>query len=112
MLSLEEAVHIALAHNLNLQNTVDSVSSARISQGLAASRFDIKLTPAFAGGFGSQVGQDRRYGLEAAKLLPYGATVTASAASDFGRSAFGSVNASNLSFTVTQPLLRGFGRKT
>ncbi len=111
VLSVEEAVHLALAHNLNLHNTVDSVSSARISQGLAESRFNIKLTPAFASGFGSQAGQDQRYGLEASKLLPYGATVTASAASDFARSAFGNVNASNLSFTVTQPLLRGFGPK-
>ena len=111
VVSVKEAVQLALAHNLNLQTTVDSVSSARISQGLAASRFDIKLTPSFAGGFGSQVGQDRRYGLEASKLLPYGTTVTASAASDFARSEFGNLNASNLSFTVTQPLLRGFGPK-
>ena len=51
VLSVEEDVHLALAHNLNLHNTVDSVSSARISQGLAESRFDIKLTPAFASGW-------------------------------------------------------------
>ncbi|MGH9461013.1 MAG: TolC family protein [Vicinamibacteria bacterium] len=111
VLSVEEAVQLALAHNLSLQDTVDSVYGAQISQDLAESRFDIKLTPSFAGGFGSQVGDDRRYGFEASKLLPYGATVTANASSDLARNEFTSLTASNLSFTLTQPLLRGFGPK-
>lgn len=111
VLSVEEAVQLALAHNLNLQDTVDSVYSAQISQGLAASSFGLKLTPSFAGGFGSQAGQDRRYGLEASKLLSYGTTVTASAFSDFAGTDLGNLTASNLSFTVTQPLLRGFGTR-
>jgi outer membrane protein TolC len=112
VLSLEEAVNIALSNNLNLQSTVDSVSSAQISTGLAASRFGFKLTPTFAGGFGSETGQDRRYGFEASKLLPYGASVSASARSDFVRNEFGNITGSHLDFTVTQPLLRGFGKKT
>ena len=112
VLSLDEAVHLALRNNLNLMSSADSVASARISQGLAESRFGVKLTPSFAGGFGSEVGQDRRYGFGASKLLPYGATVTASAASDFARNEFGNLTASQLTFTATQPLLRGFGPKS
>jgi outer membrane protein TolC len=111
VLSVEEAVQLALSNNLSLQDTVDSVYSAQISQDLAESRFGIKLTPSFAGGFTSQVGDDRRYGFEASKLLPYGATLTANASSDFARNEFTSLTASNLSFTLTQPLLRGFGPK-
>ena len=111
VLSLEEAVNMALADNLNLQTTVDTVSSSHISKGLAESRFDFKLTPSFAGGFGSEIGRDRVFGFEAAKLLPYGATVSANAQSDFTRNQFGEVTGSHLTFTVTQPLLRGFGRK-
>jgi len=38
--------------------------------------------------------------------------VTASAQSDFTRNQFGEVTGSHLTFTVAQPLLRGFGRKT
>ncbi len=112
VLSLEEAVNMALADNLGLQTTIDNVSSSQISKGLAESRFDFKLTPSFAGGFGSEIGRDRVFGFEAAKLLPYGATVTASAQSDFTRNQFGEVTGSHLTFTVTQPLLRGFGLKT
>jgi outer membrane protein TolC len=111
VLSVEEAVRLALANNISLQDTVDSVYGAQISQDLAESRFHVKLTPSFAGGFGSQVGEDRRYGFEASKLLPYGATVTANASSDFARNELTSLTASNLSFTLTQPLLRGFGPK-
>ncbi len=112
VLSLEEAVNMALADNLNLQTTIDTVSRSQISKGLAESRFDFKLTPSLAGGFGSEIGQDRVFGFEAAKLLPYGATVTASVQSDFTRNQFGEVTGSHLTFTVAQPLLRGFGRKT
>ncbi len=112
VLSLEEAVNMALADNLNLQTTIDTVSRSQISKGLAESRFDFKLTPSLAGGFGSEIGRDRVFGFEATKLLPYGATVTASAQSDFTRNQFGEVTGSHLTFTVAQPLLRGFGRKT
>lgn len=111
VLSLEEAVNMALADNLSLQTTIDTVSSSQISKGLAESRFDFKLTPSFAGGFGSEIGRDRVFGFQAAKLLPYGATVIASAQSDFTRNTFGEVSGSHLTFTVTQALLRGFGRK-
>jgi outer membrane protein TolC len=112
VLSLETAVNMALADNLGLQTTIDNLSSSQISKGLAESLFDFKLTPSFAGGFGSEIGRDRVFGFEAAKLLPYGATVTTSAQSDFTRNQFGEVTGSHLTFTVTQPLLRGFGKKT
>src|SRR3990172_11516429 len=80
VLSLDEAVHLALRNNLNLMSSADSVASAQISQGLAESRFGVKLTPSLAGGFGSAVGPGSPYGFGASKLLPYGATGTASAA--------------------------------
>ena len=112
VLSLEEAVNMALADNLNLQTTIDTVSRSQIGKGLAESRFDFKLTPSLAGGFGSEIGRDRVFGFQAAKLLPYGATVTARAQSDYTRNQFGEVTGSLLTFTVAQPLLRGFGRKT
>src|SRR3989304_1472364 len=76
VLSLDEAVHLALRNNLNLMSSADSVASARISQGLAESRFGVKLTPSFAGGFGSEVGQDRRYGFRGPKPPPFGGAGT------------------------------------
>src|SRR3972149_9640166 len=73
VLSLDEAVHLALRNNLNLMSSADSVASARISQGLAESRFGVKLTPSFAGGFGSAGGGGWPLRFRAPKALPHSA---------------------------------------
>ena len=82
VVSLEEAVELALVNNLNLLSTMDQVSGAQVSEGLAKSQFGFKVTPSFAGGVGSQVSSDQRYGLDVSKLLPFGATVSANVRSD------------------------------
>ena len=111
VLGLEEAVKLALVNNLHLMSTVDSVQGAQISQSLAESRFNFKVTPSYARGVGEQSVLDQRFGLDVAKLLPFGATVTGSYRADAARNDFGNLNNSALSFGVTQPLLRGFGKK-
>ena len=116
-LSLEEAVKLALVNNLNLQSTMDNVQSSHISEELSESRFNLKVTPSFAKGFGQDAGVDQQFGLEASKLLPYGTTVSASMRTDANRALlteFGNLqtfNNSAILFGVTQPLLRGFGTK-
>ncbi len=109
LLSIEEAVNLALVNNLNMQATMDMVAGAQISEGLAKSAFGLKLTPSFAKGFGGETTLDQRYGLDVSKLLPYGTMVAASVRSDLSRNEFGSLTNSGVSFLLTQPLLRGFG---
>ncbi len=46
-----------------------------------------------------------------AKLLPFGTTITGSYRADAASNDFGNLNNSALSFGVSQPLLRGFGKK-
>lgn len=109
VLSIEEAVKLALMNNLHLQSTMDQVSSADISEGLAASQFGLKVSPFFARGFGSEATVDQRYGVDFSKLLPFGTTVSANLRSDVARNEVGNLAHSAVGVTLTQPLLRGFG---
>jgi outer membrane protein len=112
ILTLEEAVKLALIENLNLQSSVDVVQGAMIGENLAESRFNFKVTPSYERGFGESSLVDQGLGVEISKLLPFGTTITGGLRSDWAGSDLGNFNASALSFRVTQPLLRGFGKKT
>jgi outer membrane protein TolC len=112
VLTLEDAVKLALVENLNLQSSVDVVQGAAIGENLAESRFNFKLTPSYERGFGESSLLDQGVGLEVSKLLPFGTTVTGSMRSDWASPELGNVNASAVSLRVTQPLLRGFGKST
>ncbi|GMR24436.1 MAG: hypothetical protein BMS9Abin37_2981 [Acidobacteriota bacterium] len=112
VLSLAEAVRLALVNNLNLLATVDVVQGAQISEQVAESRFNFKVTPSYARGIGEQSVVDQRFGLEVTKLLPLGTTVTGSYRSDAASNQLGNFNNSIVGFGMTQPLLRGFGKKT
>jgi outer membrane protein TolC len=112
VLTLEEAVRLALIENLNLQSTVDVVQGSIIGEGLAESRFNFKLTPSYARGIGESSLVDQGLGLDVSKLLPFGTTVTAGVRSDWTGGELGNVNTSLATLQVTQPLLRGFGKRT
>ncbi len=110
ILTLEEAVRLALVENLNLQTSVDVLQGALIGESLAESRFNLKLTPSYERGFGESSLVDQGVGLEVSKLLPFGTTLTGGLRSDWTGGDLEYVNASAVSFRVTQPLLRGFGK--
>jgi outer membrane protein TolC len=112
VLTLEEAVKLALVNNLNLQSSVDVVQGASISENLAESRFNFKVTPSYARGFGQESVVDQRLGLEVSKLLPFGTTITGGLRTDWAGNDLGNFNNTALAFGVTQPLLRGFGKQT
>jgi outer membrane protein TolC len=112
VLTLEEAVELALVENLNLQSSVDVVQGARIGEDLAESRFNFKVTPSYERGIGEASLIDQGVGLEVSKLLPLGTTITGDLRSDWASNELGNVNASAFSLRVTQPLLRGFGKST
>jgi outer membrane protein len=108
-LTLAEAVQLALVGNLNLMSSVDSLTSAEVSEGLARSRFGLKVTPSFARGFGPESSFEQRYGLDVSKRLPFGTTLTTSWRSDLAENELGNLASSNWGVTLTQPMLRGFG---
>lgn len=112
VLTLEEAVKLALVNNLNLLSTVDVVQGSQISENLAESRFNFKITPSYARGLGNESIVDQRLGVEVSKLLPFGTTVTGGVRSDWTGQELGNVNNTAVLLGVTQPLLRGFGRRT
>jgi outer membrane protein len=105
-LGLAEAVAAALESNFALLQVGDSLSSARYRYSASLAQFYPKLTPRY-----QRSGDDSTMAIDARQQLPWtGGSVTASA--NF-RSLPG-VDAplsrsSNLSFTLSQPLLRGFG---
>jgi outer membrane protein TolC len=105
-LTLAGAVDAALQKNFGLLQVVDSLSSSRYRYSAALAQFYPKLTPSYQRSSG-----DSTFAFDARQRVPWtGASVTASASfrtvagtdSPFSR-------ASNLSLTLTQPLLRGFG---
>ncbi|HEY7819183.1 MAG TPA: TolC family protein, partial [Vicinamibacteria bacterium] len=112
VLTLEEAVKLALIENLNLQSNADALQGSIIGEGLAESRFNFKITPSYARGFGESSLVDQGLGLDVSKLLPFGTTMTAGVRSDWTGGELGNVNTSLATFQVTQPLLRGFGKRT
>ncbi len=111
ILTLEDSVRLALINNLNLLSTIDVLQSAHIYEQVAASRFNLKLTPSYARGVGEQSIVDQRFGMEVSRLLPFGATISGNYRTDMANNQFGTFNNSNLTVGVTQPLLRGFGKK-
>lgn len=108
-LSLEDSVRLALTNNLNLQSSFDVVQGTQISEQVAKSRFNFKVTPTFSRGFGQQSFVDQRYGVEVSRLLPFGATLATNVRSDLSNSDFGNLTNSSLALSLVQPLLRGFG---
>lgn len=112
VLTLGDAVRLALAHNLNLQSSVDVVEGAQIGEELARSRFGVKVTPSYSRGFGDQSFVDQRFGVEVSKLLPFGATLSASWRNDIANRELGNFNSTDVGFHLRQPLLRGFGAPT
>src|SRR3972149_8103565 len=75
VLTLEEAVKLALVENLNLQSSVDVVQGAMIGENLAESRFNFKVTPSYVRGFGESSLVDQGGGVGTSQLLPLRATV-------------------------------------
>ena len=109
-LSLAQAVSLALQKNFSLLSAADSVAAARYREHDAVAQFYPKLTPSYSGStFG-----DRSFSLDLSQRLPWsGASLTANGRYFTLADAVGPVDKSGeLSFTLTQPLLRGFGPNT
>jgi outer membrane protein TolC len=105
-MSLAQAVATALQGNFGLLTTADLLSSARYTYSASLADFYPKLTPSVSRG------QDlSAVGFQASQALPWtGGSLKASGNYHMLENADGPFNrSSTFSFTLSQPLLRGFG---
>jgi outer membrane protein TolC len=124
ILSLEDALEIAVKHNRTYQNEKESLYLEALSLTLSRHQY----TPIFSGGVGvgfqetrsgvDSITTDRNVNVDGAlggeKLLRAGGKIAAGFTTDFFRYLLGSRNlpaSSALAATLTQPLLRGAGYK-
>ena len=107
-LSLDEAIHLALTQNAQLQSSHDSVTSANISLENAKSQFNIRLRPDMSGLLQSGDTAEQRYGVQMSKKFAIGGELGWQAATRIDKSSTDSYR-TELTLNYTQPLLKGRG---
>lgn len=114
VLTLDQAINLAMQTNRNIANSQYSAESQRYSIDAARALFDLKLIP--TGGVSLTGGNSTGYnsfsaGLRLQKKLEYGTNV--SIGPQITRSSWQSTQqyTTDMSVTVTQPLLRGMGKE-
>ena len=113
VLTLDQAINLALQTNRNIANSQYSAESQRYSIDAAQSLFDLKLIPStgvsLAGGNNTD-SNNISAGLQLQKKLEYGTIV--SVGPQITRSSWQSAQqyAADMGVSVTQPLLRGLGK--
>ena len=109
-LNLEEAINLALQANRNISMSRFSVESRQLSLNSAQSEFALKFVPAanldLSGG-DSESDQSVSLGLSLRKKLESGTYVSVSPAITRADSQYDS----EITFSLAQPLLRGFGKE-
>lgn len=113
VLTLDQALNLALQTNRNIANSQYGAESQRYSIDAARSLFDLKLIPAAGVSLTGGNNTDYNYtsaGLQLQKKLEYGTSV--SVGPQITRSSWQSAQqyATDMGVTVTQPLLRGLGK--
>jgi outer membrane protein len=110
VLSLADAVGQAMARNDRLAGYRDAAEQAELSLRLARNAFRPKLTPNILGSFGQSDVSNQSYGLDLTQLLPTGTGLRAGVGAATQRNQLGNFYSTDTTFTISQPLLRGFGR--
>lgn len=110
-LDLPTAIAMALANNRQLKNSEDSTVNAQYQVDSAWSEFDLDITPAgdvgYAGGGSAGAGSAFATGLNIYKKIPFGTQISVSPLiSKTNKTYF-----TNVRTVITQPLLRGVGKK-
>jgi outer membrane protein len=111
-LGLREAIAESLAASPRLRPVSEQLESATIQQALAASRFGLKVTPQVTTGRDPYALTQRTLGVAVSRQLPVGTQLQVTANTyEYGTSP-NDVRDAGYGFTVTQPMLRGFGPAT
>jgi outer membrane protein TolC len=112
-LTLDETINIALLNNRNIINSQYSAESQRYSIDAAKALFDLKLIP--AGSINLSGGNDSDYsytsiGLQLQKKMEYGTTVAVGPQISHWSWESSKEYTTDMGVTITQPLMRGFGK--
>ena len=109
LLTLREAVLVALASNDRVLGARESVEQARLGLTLAESAFGTRITPNILGSFGQSDVRNQTYGVGASKRFTTGTEVRMDVGASTFRNQIGSFYAADTTLQVSQSLLRGFG---
>ena len=109
LLTLREAVLVALASNERMLNSRESIGQARLNRTLAASAFGTQITPNLLGSFGQSDVRNQTYGVGASRRFTTGTEVRIDTRASTFRNQIGSFYAADTTLLVSQSLLRGFG---
>ena len=109
LLTLAEAVGLALANNERVIGSRESVAQARLGRNLAASAFGTQVTPNVLGSFGQSDVRNQTYGVGASRRFTTGTEVRMDMGAATFRNQIGNFYAADTTLLVSQPLLRGFG---
>ena len=109
LLSLAEAVRLALANNERVLSSRESIDQARLSVDLAESAFGTEITPNVLGSFGQSDVRNQTYGVGASRRFSTGTEVRMDVGAATFRNQLGNFYAADTTLQMSQPLLRGFG---
>jgi outer membrane protein len=110
LLTLAEAIDDALVRNDRLINAHESVTQADLSVRLARSAFRPKITPNILGSFGQTDVSNQTYRIDLSQKLVTGTELRATVGTMTESDQLGTYYNTDTTITLSQPLLRGFGR--
>ena len=109
VLTLAEAVAIALTINDAIIGANDGLDQAGLSLNLARSEFSTKIVPNVLGSFGQTDALNQTYGVEVARRFQTGTELRSRVGTSSFRNQLGNFYNSESTLMISQPLLRGFG---
>jgi outer membrane protein TolC len=110
VLTLTDAVAQAMTRNDRLAGYRDAEEQAELSERLARNAFRPKVTPNILGSFGRSDVSNQTYAVDLTQRLPTGTELRATVGTATERNQFGDYYNTDTTFSISQPLLRGFGR--
>jgi outer membrane protein len=110
ILTLPEAIALALTQNDRLINMLDSVEQAQLSLRLARSNFRPKIVPNILGSFGQSDVSNQTYRVDVSQRFVTGTELRAGVGASTERNQLGTYYSTDTTLSLSQPLLRGFGR--
>lgn len=109
LLTLQEAVVVALAGHERMLGAREAVEQARLGRTLAESAFGLRITPNVLGSFGQSDVRNQTYGVGTSKRFVTGTELRLDVGASTFRNQIGSFYAADTTLLVSQSLLRGFG---
>ena len=109
LLTLREAVLVALAENERVITSLEGIEQAQLGRTLAASAFATRITPNLLGSFGQSDIRNQTYGVGVSRRFTTGTEVRMDVGASTFSNQIGNFYAADTTLLVRQSLLKGFG---